>query len=77
MVDPETATPSRTEFAVSVIAKTATASDALSTTLLLLGPAKGKTLVETIADAAAIWVSPSGQSETASSGPQILLQRGM
>jgi len=45
--------------------------------LLLLGPAKGKTLVETIADAAAIWVSPSGQSETASSGPQILLQRGM
>jgi len=77
IVDPETATPSRTEFAVSVIAKTATASDALSTTLLLLGPAKGKTLVETIADAAAIWVSPSGQSETASSGPQILLQRGM
>ena len=77
IVDPETATPSRTEFAVSVIAKTATASDALSTMLLLLGPAKGKTLVETIADAAAIWVSPSGQSETASSGPQILLQRGM
>ncbi len=75
IVDPETATPSRTEFAVSVIAKTATTSDALSTTLLLLGPGKGKALVETIAGAAAIWVSPSGQSEIASSGPQILLQR--
>src|SRR5438874_13324059 len=54
IVDPETATPSRTEFAVSVIAKTATASDALSTMLLLLGPAKAKTRRETIADAAAI-----------------------
>src|SRR6266550_4126217 len=77
IVDPDTATPSRTEFAVSAIAKTATASDALSTTLLLIGPDKGKVLVKTIADAAAIWVSPGGQSETASSGPQILLQRGM
>jgi len=77
IVDPETATPSRTTFAVSVIAKTATASDALSTTLLLIGPDKGKALVRTIDDAAAIWLSPSGQWETASSGPQILLQRGI
>src|SRR5438876_4556605 len=77
IVDPETATPSRTEFAVSVIAKTATASDALSTTLLLIGPDKCKALVRTIDYAAAIWVSPSGQWETASSGPQILLQRGI
>jgi thiamine biosynthesis lipoprotein len=77
IVDPETATPSRTEFAVSAIAKTATASDALSTTLLLIGPDKGKVLVKTIADAAAIWVSPGGQSETASSGPQILLGHGL
>ena len=77
IVDPETATPSRTEFAVSAIAKTATASDALSTTLLLIGPDKGKVLVNTIADAAAIWVSPGGQTETASSGPQILLAHGL
>jgi thiamine biosynthesis lipoprotein len=77
IIDPETATPSRTEFSVSVIARTATASDALSTTLLLIGPDKGKALVRTIDDAAAIWVSPSGQWETASTGPQILLQRGM
>ena len=76
IVDPETATPSRTTLAVSVIAKTATASDALSTALLLVGPDQGKTLVKTIPDAAAIWVSPKGQAETASSGPQILLGRG-
>jgi FAD:protein FMN transferase len=75
IVDPETALPSKTKFAVSAIAKTATASDALSTTLLLLGPDKGKALVKTIADAAAIWVSPSGQTETVSSGPHILLDR--
>jgi thiamine biosynthesis lipoprotein len=77
IVDPEKATPSRTEFAVSAIAKTATASDALSTALLLIGPDKGKVLVNTIADAAAIWVSPGGQTETASSGPQILLAHGL
>ena len=63
----------KTTFAVSVIAKTATASDALSTTLLLIGPDKGKALVKTIADAAAIWVSSGGQTETFSRGPQILL----
>jgi len=73
IVDPETALPAKTKFAVSAIARTATASDALSTTLLLIGPEKGKALVKTIADAAAIWVSPGGETETVSSGPQILL----
>jgi thiamine biosynthesis lipoprotein len=77
IVDPETALPSKTKFAVSVIAKTATASDSLSTTLLLIGPDKGKALVKAIAHAAAIWVSPEGQTETASSSPQILLGRGL
>jgi FAD:protein FMN transferase len=77
IVDPETATPSKTTFAVSAIARTATASDALSTTLLLIGPDKGKALVKTTADSAAIWVSPRGQTETASSGPHILLGRGL
>ena len=77
IVDPETASPSKTTFAVSAIAKTATASDALSTTLLLIGPDKGKVLVKSIADAAAIWISPGGQTETASSGPQISLGQGL
>src|ERR1700693_887525 len=66
IVDPETGVPVKTTFAVSVIAKTATASDALSTTFLLIGPDKGKALVKTIADAAAIWISPGGETEIAS-----------
>ena len=73
IIDPETGVPVKTTFAVSVIAKTATASDALSTTLLLIGPDKGKALVKTVADAAAVWVSSGGQTETFSRGPQILL----
>jgi thiamine biosynthesis lipoprotein len=77
IIDPEKAAPSKTTFAVSAIAKTATASDALSTTLLLIGPEKGKTIIKNMADAGAIWVSPTGETETASSGPQILLGRGL
>jgi thiamine biosynthesis lipoprotein len=73
IIDPETGAPLRTQFAVSVVAKTATASDALSTTLLLIGPDKGGRLVKSVADVAAIWISADGQSKLASSGPQVLL----
>lgn len=75
IIDPGKGVPLKTIFAVSVIAKTATASDALSTTLLLTGPEQGKALVKTMAKAAAIWISSRGQAETASNGPQILLGR--
>lgn len=77
IIDPYQGIPIKTEFAVSAIARTGTASDALSTTLLLVGPEKGKLLVRTMADAAAIWVSPAGQGETISGGPQILMGRSM
>jgi thiamine biosynthesis lipoprotein ApbE len=56
-----------------VVASTGTASDALSTTLLLVGPEKGKELVQTVAGVAAVWISADGRSELASSGPQILI----
>src|SRR5258705_10877756 len=49
IIDPDTGMPLKTEFAVSVMAKTGTASDALSTTLLLLGPMKGKVLFKNMA----------------------------
>jgi thiamine biosynthesis lipoprotein ApbE len=62
----------RTEFAVSVVAKTGTLSDALSTTLLLLGPAQGKTVASRMADVSAIWISPKAQMETVTNGPQIV-----
>ena len=41
IIDPDSGAPVKTPFAVSVVAKTGTASDALSTTLLLVGPERG------------------------------------
>ena len=76
IIDPDSGAPERTPFAVSVVARTGTASDALSTTLLLLGPGKGKELVKTLAGVAAIWISSDGKSELASNGPPILINGG-
>ena len=73
IIDPETGKPLETKYALSIVAKTGTASDALSTTLLLVGPEKGKPIVKAIADAAAIWVSAAGDMETVTTGPEILL----
>jgi thiamine biosynthesis lipoprotein len=73
VVVPATADPLRTRYAVSVIARSATVSDALSTTLLLLGPERGKAIVAGVPDVAAIWIAPDGQKILASSGPHIFL----
>jgi thiamine biosynthesis lipoprotein len=71
IVDPASGQPLRTEFAVSVVAATATLSDGLSTTLLLLRPEEGKSLVSRTPDVSAIWVSAKAQTEVADHGPQI------
>jgi thiamine biosynthesis lipoprotein ApbE len=73
IIDPDTGTPLQTEFAVSVIAQTGAISDALSTTSLLLGPAKGKGLLQRMPDVTAIWISRDAQMETVTGGPRILL----
>jgi len=75
IVDPETGKPLKTKFAVSVIAKKGTITDGLSTTLLLLGPTKGKLLVNQMSDVSAIWISSAGQVETAIGGPQIIFPK--
>ena len=72
IIDPETGRPLQTEFAVSVIAKTGTFSDSLSTTLLLLGPTKGRVLIERMGEVSAIWIAPDARLQTVMSGPQIL-----
>lgn len=72
IIDPATARPLQTEFAVSVIAPTGTMSDGFSTTLLLLGPQEGKALVNRTSDVSAIWLSPKAHVETATNGPHIL-----
>ncbi len=76
IIDPDKGLPLETPFAVSVVAKTATASDALSTTLLLVGPAGGTELVKGEKDVAAVWISADGQLKVASSGPEIVLPSG-
>ena len=73
IIDPENGKPLETKYALSIVAKTGTASDALSTTLLLVGPARGKPIVKAIADAAAIWISAQGETEMVTTGPQIRL----
>lgn len=71
IIDPENGKPLATKYALSIVTKTGTASDALSTTLLLLGPEKGKPVVKALADAAAIWISADGETETVTTGPEI------
>ena len=71
IVDPATGRPVPAGFAVSALAQNATAADALSTALLLVGPQTGKHLVAAATRTAAIWISARGQTITASSGPQI------
>jgi FAD:protein FMN transferase len=67
IVVPGSGKPLRTRYAVSVTAKSATTSDALSTALLLLGPEKGAALVSGLKDVTAIWVSADGQKTIAGS----------
>lgn len=71
IINPENGKPLETKYALSVVVKTGTASDALSTTLLLVGPEKGKTIVKGLPEAAAIWVAADGTTEMASTGPEI------
>jgi len=77
IIDPDTGLPLKTMFAVSAVSNTATESDALSTTLLLLGPTKGKALIKNMADVSAIWISPEAEVETVNGRPQILLGSGL
>jgi thiamine biosynthesis lipoprotein len=73
IIDPTTARPLRSDFAVSVVAAAATASDGLSTTLLLLGPKEGSRIVRRLPRTAAIWISPNGERRVTSTGPRILI----
>jgi thiamine biosynthesis lipoprotein len=76
IVDPKTGEPINTTAAISAVATSGTDSDALSTTLLLLGPAKGTPLIKSNVGTAAIWISSTGDVENVSSGPRILLRGG-
>ena len=77
IIDPDTGMPLKTVFAVSAASKTATVSDALSTTLLLLGPTKGTALIKNMADVSGVWISQDAQVETAIGGPEIRFGKGL
>ena len=72
IIDPSSGMPSQSQFAVSVITPSETPSDGLSTTLLLLGPETGSSLIATMTNVSAVWVSPKAEVETAINGPQVL-----
>ena len=71
IIDPASGRPIDTRFAVSVITSSGTPSDGLSTTLLLLGPKAGKSVVNDMSNVSAIWLSPKAELETVTNGPQI------
>ncbi len=73
IIDAVAGEPLKSTTAVSVVAESATASDALSTALLLMGPARGRYLVKRLANVAAVWIVPEGLPQTVSSGPEILM----
>jgi len=72
IIDPATGRPVDTQFAVSVITSFGTPSDGLSTTLLLLGPKVGKSLIDGMSNVSAIWISPKAEIKTVTNGPSIL-----
>lgn len=74
IIDPQQGMPLKTSFAVSVVANAATASDALSTTLLLLGADAGRRVVEQIPATAAVWISRDEHVESASNGAKIAIR---
>jgi len=73
IIDAVAGEPLDSATAVSVVAESATASDALSTALLLMGPAKGRDLVKRLPNVAAVWISSEGLAQTVTSGPEILM----
>ena len=72
IIDTVAGEPLKSATAVSVVAESAMASDALSTAFLLMGPARGQELVKRLPNVAAIWISPEGLTQSASSGPEIM-----
>jgi FAD:protein FMN transferase len=74
IIDPLTGAPVAAGHSVSVIAPTATASDALSTTVLMLPVEEATVLLNTFPDVAAVWFSPDGRTRAAVRESRLRLQ---
>ena len=65
IVDPRTGAPAESPLTVSVVAPTATVSDALSTTVLLLPIQDAKKVLAEFADVSALWMTGTGELRAA------------
>ena len=68
IMDPRSGRPVQEMLQTSVIAPTATITDALSTTLFVLGRSAGERLLQTEPQAEALWVEPQGNEEITTVG---------
>ena len=71
IVLPASGKPLKTKYAVSVVARSATESDALSTTLLLVGPQNGGAMIKAMKDVAAMWISRDGDRTVVDNGAHV------
>ena len=71
IVLPASGKPLKTKYAVNVVARSATASDALSTTLLLVGPENGGAMIKELKDVAAMWISRDGDRTVVDNGAHV------
>jgi thiamine biosynthesis lipoprotein len=69
IIDPATGEPLRNRVEVTAVARTATDADALATSLCVMGPARGRALLEHAPNASARWrMEGDGDAVTASVG---------
>jgi thiamine biosynthesis lipoprotein len=61
ILDPRTGGPAESTMSVSVVAPSATASDALDTTLVMLSGEEGARLLRHFPGVSALWISPTGE----------------
>jgi len=73
ILDPQTAAPAGSRLTVSVVAASATVSDALSTTLLMLSSDEAAKLLEQFADVSALWMTADGELQSSYRSSQLLL----
>jgi thiamine biosynthesis lipoprotein len=62
IMDPRTGRPVQQMLQTSVVAPNATETDALSTTMFVLGPRAGEQLLAIMPEAQALWVTPKGNA---------------
>ncbi len=72
-LDPQTGAPTESKLTVSVVAPSATVSDALSTTLLMLPLEEGRKLLAQFADVSALWMTSTGELKAAYGESQLQL----